>query len=156
MVDSADACVVRLRDAMTDTDGILQDPATEQMKFQAKEMRIFIADADQETRMGLQMRLNLEPGMPVVGLAVSTESLLAQLAGSEADALILDWRLPGLPITKVIAEIRASDRAPQIVVLANQPEAKNEAMAIDADAFFAKTWPIDRLLSILEGLRATT
>ena len=124
--------------------------------FRPKNMRIFIADADQETRMGLQMRLNLEPGMPVVGLAVGAESLLAQLAGSEADVLILDWQLPGLPITDVIAQVKTPGQAPQIVVLANRSEVKREAMAAGADAFFAKTWPIDRLLAVLQGVRATT
>jgi DNA-binding NarL/FixJ family response regulator len=145
-----------LRDDMIDTDGIYQYSATECTQFQAKEMRIFIADSDQETRLGLHMRLNLEPGMLIVGLAVRAESLLAQLAGSEADALILDWQLPGLPITDVIAQIKAADHAPQIVVLANQSEAKRAAIAAGADVFFAKTWPIDRLLSILERLSVTT
>ena len=39
-------------------------------------MRLFIADADQELRVGLQMFLHQEPGMPVVGMAVRTKGLL--------------------------------------------------------------------------------
>jgi hypothetical protein len=36
-------------------------------------LRIFIADADQDVRVSLQMLLDREPGMRVVGISVRSE-----------------------------------------------------------------------------------
>ena len=60
-------------------------------------MRLFIADADQELRLALQMLLHQEPGMPVVGIAVRAKGLVAQAAASQPDVVLLDWCLPGQP-----------------------------------------------------------
>jgi DNA-binding NarL/FixJ family response regulator len=52
--------------------------------------------------------------MPVVGNAVRAEGLIAQIAASEPDVVLLDWSLPGQPATGLLASL---DRRPMIVVL---------------------------------------
>ena len=64
-------------------------------------MHLFIADADKELRIGLQILIHQEPGMQVIGMAVSAKGLLAQVEACEPDALLLDWRLPGMPHDRV-------------------------------------------------------
>ena len=115
-------------------------------------MRLFIADANQMAVVGLQLLLHQEPGMPVVGVAVRTKGLLAQVAASQPDVLLLDWFLPGRPAADVLADLQALEQRPQIIVLSVQPETESAAMAAGADAFIAKTAPPDELVAILRNM----
>ena len=117
-------------------------------------MRIFIADSDPGLRVALQTLLHQEPGMPVVGIAVHAIDLLAQVALSQPDVLLLDWYLPGRPATDVLADLRAQERRPQIVVLSVRPEVESAALAAGADAFVIKAPPIDRLTAVLRKMRS--
>jgi DNA-binding NarL/FixJ family response regulator len=117
-------------------------------------MRLFIADANQDLRVGLQLRLHQEPGMPVVGMAVRTKGLLTQVAASQPDVLLLDWFLPGRPAADVLADLHALEQRPQIIVLSIQPETESAALAAGADAFFAKTTSSDGLMAILHKMRS--
>jgi len=117
-------------------------------------MRLFIADANQDLCVGLQLHLHQEPGMPVVGVAVRTRGLLTQVAASQPDVLLLDWFLPGRPAVNVLADLYAHEQRPLIVVLSVQPETESAALAAGADAFFAKTASSDRLMVILRKMRS--
>ena len=117
-------------------------------------MRLFIAAADQELRVGLQMFLHQEPGMPVVGIAVHTKGLLAQVAASQPDVLLLDWNLPGRPVADVLADLNELERQPKIIVLAVRPETERTALAAGADAFFATTGSSDGLIAVLRQMRS--
>ncbi len=117
-------------------------------------MRLFIAEADQELRIALQMFLHQEPGMPVVGIAVHTKGLLTQLAASQPDVLLLDWHLPGRPPTDVLADLNALEQRPQIIILSLHPEEESEAMAAGADGFVTKTASSDRLMAVLRTMRS--
>jgi DNA-binding NarL/FixJ family response regulator len=112
-------------------------------------MRIFIADADQEVRVGLQLRLHQEPGLLVVGIAVQAKGLVAQVELSQPDVVLLDWLLPGRPASELLADLRALERRPKIIVLAVRSEVESEAMAAGADAFVTKSAPPDRLVAVL-------
>jgi DNA-binding NarL/FixJ family response regulator len=116
-------------------------------------MRIFIADADQDLRVSLQLLLHQEPGMSVVGIAVQAESLLAQIAASQPDVVLLDWYLPGRPATDVLAELHALERRPKIVVLCVRPEVESEARAAGADAFVVKGDHAESLLRAVKTQR---
>jgi DNA-binding NarL/FixJ family response regulator len=117
-------------------------------------MRLFIADADQEVRVSLQMRLHQEAGMPVVGIAVRSEGLVTQVAASEPDVVLLDWSLPGQPATELLAGLKSVEPRPAIVVLSVRPEVESEAVAAGADAFLSKTVPPDRLMALLRSWRS--
>ena len=98
-------------------------------------MRLYIADADKELRVGLQILLHQEPGMQVIGVAVKEKGLLVQVEAAQPDVLLLDWHLPGMPTTDLIADLQALELPPKIVVLSVRPEEKNAAVAAGADAF---------------------
>jgi DNA-binding NarL/FixJ family response regulator len=116
-------------------------------------MRLFIADANKELRVGLQILLHQEPGMQVIGMAVNAGGLLAQVEACEPDVLLLDWHLPGMPMTELIADLQALDLSPRIIVISVRPEEKNAAMAAGADAFASKNGPPDELLVYLRTLK---
>jgi DNA-binding NarL/FixJ family response regulator len=115
-------------------------------------MRIFIADADRELRIALQMLLHQEPGMHVTGIAVQTEGLAEQVAASHPDVLLVDWHLPGGSTAEVLAELRQSVYCPLIIVMSVHAEAEQEAMASGADLFVAKNEPPAELLEALRSV----
>ena len=114
-------------------------------------MRLFIADVDKELRLALQLMLHQEPGMHVTGMAVQAPGLLAQIAASEPDVLLLDWHLPGMLITELVADLRGLELPPKIIVISVRPEDKDEAMAAGADGFIGKNAPPDELLEIIRS-----
>ncbi len=116
-------------------------------------MRLFIAEARKELRLALQMLLNQEAGLHVTGIAVETKGLVAQIAASEPDVLLLDWQLPGSPMKELVGDIRALELPLKIVVLSVQPEEEGAAMAAGADAFVSKADPPDQLMAVLNNMR---
>ena len=68
-------------------------------------MRIFIADGDSGTRLALQMYLHREPGLYVTGMTTQTQGLVTQVAASQPDVLLLDWKLPGASMPETMAAV---------------------------------------------------
>jgi DNA-binding NarL/FixJ family response regulator len=116
-------------------------------------MRLFIADANPEFRLALQMFLHQEPGMDVVGLAAHSSGLSAQVDASRPDVLLMDWRLPDSPITELIEDIQALKLPIRIVVLSVRPEDEITALESGADAYIGKINPPDDLIDCLRKLR---
>ena len=117
-------------------------------------MRIFIAEPDKELRVALQMLLHQQAGVHVTGLAVSTEGLVAQVAATKPDVLLLDWYLPEEPMLDLLAQLGQADPRPQIVVMSVRAEVEQEALAAGADAFVKKNVPPQDLLAVLDSLSA--
>jgi len=116
-------------------------------------MLIFVAESDQNLRLGLQMLLHQEPGLHVSGIAIQADGLLLQVEASQADVLLLDWQLPGVSMVDLLADIRELDSPPKIVVLSVNPEVKETALAAGADAFISKNGPPDELLEVVRSLK---
>jgi len=116
-------------------------------------MLIFLAESDQNLRLGIQMLLHQEAGMHVIGMAIQAGGLLVQVEASQAEVLILDWRLPGAPIKDLLSAIRVLEAPPKIVVLSVSPEDKEPALSASADAFIGKNAPPDELLEVVRSLK---
>jgi DNA-binding NarL/FixJ family response regulator len=119
-------------------------------------MRIFIADADRELRVALQMLLHQEPGMHVTGMAVRAEGLAEQVLVSRPDVLLVDWYLPDGSLVTELAELSRSDRCPLIIVMSVHAETAPEAMAVGADLFVAKNAPPIELVRTLRSVEVTS
>ena len=117
-----------------------------------KMLRIFIADADQDVRVSLQMLLDREPGMRVVGIAVRSNGLVGQVGAAQPDVLLLDWQLVSSAPAEYIKNLHSIETQPHIVVLHVQPETRGEAETAGADGFVSKDSPPDQLLTILRKL----
>ena len=118
-----------------------------------KQLRIFVADPDRDTRLGLQMLLEHEPGMRVVGIAVRSEGLVGQVGAAQPDVMLLDWQLVASAPSEYIKNLRSIETQPHIIAIHVQPETRSEAEAAAADYFFSKDAPPDQLLIILQKLR---
>ena len=119
-------------------------------------MRIFIADSNQDFRLGLQMLFRQEPGMYVTGMAIESEGLLKQVEASRADVLILDWHLPGASTIDLLADIQGLESKPKIVVLSIRPEERELALSAGADAFISKSGTPEEMLELVRSVREST
>ena len=118
-------------------------------------MLIFLAESDQNLRLGMQMLLHQEPGVHVIGMAIQAEGLVVQVEASRAELLILDWQLPGADMPALINDIDGLVSQPKIVVLAVDPEVKALALSAGADAFVGKNTSSDELLEVVRKLQET-
>jgi DNA-binding NarL/FixJ family response regulator len=117
-------------------------------------MRIFIASADKLFRLALQLLLEDEPGMVVIGISDRADGLLAQVEASQAEVLLLDWELTKQAPIDLIGGLQQLEHPPKIIVLAINPEVKGTALAAGACNFISKDVPPDELLPILRKIRS--
>ena len=102
--------------------------------------------------MGLQMILHRDAGMHVIGMAVQAEGLLAQLEAVHAEALSLDWHLPGASMRELVGEICQLEVPPKILVLSVDSGEEGEALGAGADVFISKNRPPEELLEVLHSM----
>ncbi len=119
-------------------------------------MLIFLAESDQNLRLGMQMLLHQEAGIHVIGMAIQAEGLVVQVEASRAEVLILDWHLPGASMPELLSDICRLEAPPKIVVLSVNPEVKAAALSAGADAFIGKNAPPDKLLEVIRSLKKTS
>ena len=89
-----------------------------------------------------------------VGEAADGEAALAWLASHDADAVLLDLRMPGMDGMEVLRRIRARPGAPPVVVLTAVPTGDNtiEAMRLGAADHLAKPIGREALRGLLERI----
>lgn len=119
-------------------------------------MHIFLAETDQHLRLAIQMLLNQEAGMEVVGVAVQAEGLLVQVEASKAEALMIDWQLRGASMPDLLFALRGLPNPPKIIVLSVDPGMKDAALAAGADVFISKNAPPDELLEIIQSFKKSS
>jgi DNA-binding NarL/FixJ family response regulator len=116
-------------------------------------MRIFIASADKMFRFALQMLLEDEPGMVVIGMADRSDGLLTQVGAAQPEVVLLDWELTRSAPIALIGDLRRLEHPPQIVALSINPLVKETALAAGVNDFISKNVPPDELLPILRKIR---
>lgn len=115
-------------------------------------MRILLADDQKKVRFALRVLLEQQPGMEVVGEAVDAQGLFAQIEANTPDAVLVDWRLPGLTGGQLLQSLHEADPQVAIIVLSPRLEARKSALDAGASAFVCKCDAPDRLLSAIAGL----
>ena len=115
-------------------------------------MRVFIADPRAAIRVALTIFLELEPGLQIVGEASDSAELVPCLAASRPDVVLLEWELLTAPLADVLADLRAQELHPWMVVLSSRPEVQPAAYAAGADGFVSKADLPGRLLTFLRDL----
>ena len=118
-------------------------------------MRLFIAVADQGLRLSMHVYLHQETGMEIIGCAADSKGLVAQLGASGPDVLLLDWQLPGKPVTALIKEIRTRELPIHIIVVSVRPEEEVTFIESGADAYIGKTNLPEELIDYLRKLRGS-
>ena len=114
---------------------------------------IFIAESDRDTRVSLQMLIDREPGLRVVGVAVRSTGLVRQVTAAQPDVLLLDWELVLSAPEAYIRKLKSVESQLAIIVLHVRPEIREEAQVAGTDYFFSKDSPPDQLLACLQKLK---
>ena len=118
-------------------------------------MNILLADQHSHTRLGLEMLLNREPGVSIVGSVGDGAGLLALARTTDPDVIILEAALPGLPISDLLPQLRADNPKVQIILLCNETV---EDISLSAGEHFCikKSYPPAVLLALFRALRKET
>ena len=114
---------------------------------------IFIAESDRDTRVSLQMLLDRQPGLQVVGVAVRSAGLVKQVKAVKPDILLMDWELVTSAPEAYLRKLKSVESQPAIIVFHVRPEIREGARAAGADCFICKDSPPDQLLACLQKLK---
>jgi DNA-binding NarL/FixJ family response regulator len=117
-------------------------------------MRVLVADDQPQVRSALQILLNQEPDVNVVSEASDAKSLLTQIQTSQPEIILLDWDLPGLPLSNLLSVLQINYPSLVVIVLSGKLEARQQALAAGADAFVSKIDPPTQLLAVLHALNS--
>ena len=112
-------------------------------------MRILIADTQPKVRFALQVLLQRQPDLNVVGEAIDAESLLAKVETVCPDVVLLGWELPGMDMDCLIPSLRESCPGVILIALSGRLEAHRAADRLGVDAFVSKSSPPDHLLAAI-------
>ena len=116
-------------------------------------MRIFIASADKTLRLALQLLLESEPGMVVIGMSDRSAGLLTVVGTSQPEVLLLDAGLAEEATPQLVSDLHRLQYHPKVIVLSSNPPTAATTLAAGADGFISKTAPPDELLPILRKMR---
>jgi DNA-binding NarL/FixJ family response regulator len=117
------------------------------------QLRIFIAEPDRNGRLALQMFLDHQPGMEVVGIAVQKQGLVEQVTTIQPDVVLIDWKLMSSTPAALINELHDARMNCQIIVMDVREETSQEVEVLGIDKFVRKDGPPDKLLSTLQELK---
>jgi len=92
------------------------------------------------------LKLSQESDSYIIGMVVQAEGLMVQVEASQANVLLLNWRLPGGSMQDLLSDIRRLQSPPKIVVLSVNPIVEEPALSAGAYAFISKSAPPDELL----------
>lgn len=116
-------------------------------------MRILLADGREKVRSALQLLLEQEEDVEVVGEASSDGDLLAAAEAHRPDVILVDWELPGRPLAVLLSTLRLLLPAVKVIALSGRPEARRAAEEAGVEAFASKNAPSEELLAALRVLQ---
>ncbi len=119
-------------------------------------IRLLIVDDHAIVRNGLKRIFAGETDLQVVGEAVSGEGVLAWLAFSECDLLLLDLNIAGISGYDLILKIKSHANACPILILSmhNEPSIALRMLNAGADGYITKDCETDDLLNAIRTVAA--
>jgi DNA-binding NarL/FixJ family response regulator len=118
-------------------------------------VRIFIASADKTLRLALQLLLESEPGMVVIGMSDRSTGLLTVVGTSQPEVLLLDDGLANHSMAHLVSDLHHLECKPKVIVLSSKPQTRAATLAAGADGFISKDVPPDELLPLLRKMRSS-
>ena len=112
-------------------------------------MRVIVADHNPEALWALITILVEEPCIELSGAVADGLQLLDFAAQAAVDLVLVDRRVPGLPIEDLIACLQALKPRPIVVVMSSDFEDGRIMLRAGADAFASKGDQPDWLLDTL-------
>jgi len=115
-------------------------------------MRVLLAVKHPRLRWALRTVLGEEPALTVIREASTYSNLISQATALRPDLILLDWDLMEDPKTGALAALRRIDAQSSIIVVSEQPNLRQAALAAGANAYLCKCDPPDQFLAALRGL----
>lgn len=116
--------------------------------------RIYLADAQHKERSALRL-LIMDIKMELVGEAANWETTLAQVPGSRADLLLIDWEILPDSATEALKKLRKICSAALVIVLISHLSARHQAaLSAGADFFISKGEMPERVAERLRTVAA--
>jgi len=116
-------------------------------------MKIIICDDQAVIRDGLEMLLNLEKDMQVIGSASEGAEAIELVAQKQPDLILMDLKMPGTNGIEATREIRA--RFPQIKILVlttyDDDEWVFDAIRAGASGYLLKDTPRQKIVEAIRG-----
>jgi DNA-binding NarL/FixJ family response regulator len=116
-------------------------------------MRVLLADDQPQVRSALRFLLEEETDIQIISEAIDANGLLRQTQLTQPDLVLLDWELPGMSITNLLATLRQRFPNLLVIVLSSRLEARPAAKAAGIDAFISKGNPPEQLLAVLHAMQ---
>jgi DNA-binding NarL/FixJ family response regulator len=103
-------------------------------------IRLLLVDDQSAVRMGLQMRLDLEPDIAIIGEAADGAAALALALALQPDVVLMDIEMPIMDGLTAAAALRAAVPRAAVVIMSmhDDPATQGRAQASGAAAFVAK------------------
>jgi DNA-binding NarL/FixJ family response regulator len=114
-------------------------------------IKVLLVDDRAVVRRGLQMRLDLEPDIEIVGQADSGQEAVSLARQLAPDIVVMDVEMPGMDGITATRELCALSPRAAVVVLSIHDDADTRARAQEAGAaaFVEKQSGADRLLNAI-------
>lgn len=109
--------------------------------------RVLIADGRPRVRSALRLLLIQESGVAVVGEAEDARQALRLAVERRPDLVLLDWELPDLGGSAVLAGLRRVQPGLAVIALSGRPAARRSTQEVGADDFVSKGDSLERLLA---------
>ena len=110
-------------------------------------IRLLIVDDHPVVRAGLRALLGTQADLDVVGEAADGEAAVDEARRLRPDVVLMDLQMPGIDGVAATARLRATEGAPQVVVLTTYDTDADIMRAIEAGAlgYLLKDAPLDDL-----------
>lgn len=113
-------------------------------------MRIVLADNHRQALWALRTTFNEEPGFEIVGEAKDAACLLMLAETGGVDLVLIDRKLPGMPIEELISILHDLEPRPIVIVMSSNSDDSPRMLRAGADGFVSKG---DRPHWLLETLQ---
>jgi len=115
-------------------------------------MRVLLIDNQPHVRAAIQFLLDQQPGIHIVGMGNSSDTLPEQAHTLQPDIVLIGWELWRKSATDPRMALRALDFSPRVVVFSSRVEVEQAALQSGADAFLCAYDPPERFLNVLRTL----
>ena len=129
--------------------------ATQVTTMETPKIRVLIADDQPVLSSGLQLLLDAEPDLSVVGVTASAADAIERLATGGVDVVLFDLAMPGAGVSGLRTLLAASPRAKVVVLtfMANRPYIET-AIRLGALGYLTKRAPLDELIAAIRAAMA--
>lgn len=120
----------------------------------AEPIRVLIADDHPIVRQGLEIVINSQPDMRLIGQATNGSEAVILFKAEKPDVVVMDLKMPDMNGLAAIEEIKKSDPAIPILVLTSFPDDDMIITAIQkgANGVMLKDSPPEQLLSAIRDV----